>query len=173
MASTGPGITDIKVLFARSGNRCAFPKCDAAIVDAETLLGEVAHIKGAKPGSPRYDPAQSPEERHGYDNLILLCPNHHTVVDSDEEAYTVDRLQRMKGAHEASSHPLSDTDATRAAPLFIDNSIVSVGQSGGVTAGTVVLPRQTLLFRRDACKRSKGYGKFCRRQEHSLPTLYF
>jgi len=140
MANTGPGITDIKVLFARSGNRCAFPKCSAAIVDGETLLGEVAHIKGAKPGSPRFDPNQSPDERHAYPNLILLCANHHTVVDSDEEAYTVERLQRMKAAHEAGSQPISETDATRAAPLFIDNSIMSVGQSGGVTAGTVVLP---------------------------------
>jgi hypothetical protein len=141
MASTAPGITDIKVLFARSGNRCAFPKCKAPIVDAETLLGEVAHIKGAKLGSPRYDPAQSPEERHAYPNLILLCPNHHTVVDNDEEAYTVDRLQRMKVVHEVMNQPLSETEAAHAAPLFIDNSVMSVGQSGGVTAGTVVLPQ--------------------------------
>ena len=83
MATSGPGITDIKALFARSGNRCAFPKCSAAIVDDKTLLGEVAHIKGARLGAPRYDATQAPEERHGYANLILLCPNHHTVIDSD------------------------------------------------------------------------------------------
>jgi hypothetical protein len=109
-------------------------------VDGETLLGEVAHIHGANPGSPRHDPNQSPLERNAYANLILLCPNHHRVIDSDEEAYTVDRLRRMKADHEATSQPISENDAARAAPLFIDTSIVSVGQSGGVTAGTVVLP---------------------------------
>jgi hypothetical protein len=140
MATTGPGISDIKILFARSGNRCAFPKCKAAIVDGDTVLGEAAHIKGARPGSARYDPNQSAEERHACINLILLCRNRHTVIDSDEEAYTVDRLQRMKAAHEASCETISDTDANRVAPLFIGSAVTSVGQQGGVTAGTVILP---------------------------------
>ena len=46
----------------------------------------------------------------------------------------------MKATHEAGAQPLSDTDASKAAPLFIDSSVTSVGQSGGVTAQTVVLP---------------------------------
>lgn len=49
MAASGPGITDIKLLFARSGNRCAFPKCRAPMAVNESLTGEVCHIKGARP----------------------------------------------------------------------------------------------------------------------------
>jgi hypothetical protein len=46
VAVSRPGITDIKLLFARSGNRCAFPKCRAPMAINNTLTGEVCHIKG-------------------------------------------------------------------------------------------------------------------------------
>lgn len=59
MAAGSPGIRDIKLLFARSGNQCAFPKCRAPMAFDETLTGEVCHIKGARPGSARYDPNQT------------------------------------------------------------------------------------------------------------------
>jgi hypothetical protein len=39
--ASGPSITDIKMLFARSGDRCAFPKCTARMALDETLTGEV------------------------------------------------------------------------------------------------------------------------------------
>ena len=72
-----------------------------------------------------------PAERHAFENLILLCGNHHTVVDDDEEAYTVERLLAMKAAHEQSSPGMMDTDAERGA------AVISVGQSGGITAQRV------------------------------------
>ena len=53
---TGPTLPTIKRLFAHSGNRCAFPKCTATLIDAETVVGKVCHIKGARSGSGRYDP---------------------------------------------------------------------------------------------------------------------
>jgi hypothetical protein len=59
------------------------------IVQGDTLVGEICHIKAANPGGPRCDANQTAAERHGYDNLILLCGTHHTVIDDDEEAYTV------------------------------------------------------------------------------------
>lgn len=63
-------------------------------------MGEEAHIKGEKPSAPRYDPAQSPVERESYANRILLCPTHHTEIDSDPATWTVARLQQMKTDHE-------------------------------------------------------------------------
>ena len=35
-----------QLLYAKSGNRCAFPGCPLPISDGETLFGEAAHIKG-------------------------------------------------------------------------------------------------------------------------------
>jgi hypothetical protein len=96
---TRPTDATIKRLFARSGNRCAFPKCPVEI--------EMCHIKAARPGGPRYDPLQSAAERHGYDNLILLCGTHHSVIDDDEEVYTVERLIKMKNPSRAECNPAS------------------------------------------------------------------
>jgi hypothetical protein len=100
---TGPTARIVKRLFATCGNQCAFPMCHIPMVDPRegTVIGEICHIKGRKPDAKRYDLTQSPEERHGFDNLMLLCGNHHTVIDSDEVAYTVERLHQMKRDHEA------------------------------------------------------------------------
>jgi hypothetical protein len=136
VSASGPGITDIKLLFARSGNRCAFPKCRAPMAVNKTLTGEVCHIKGARPGSARYDPNQTDVERHDYANLILMCPTHHTVIDDDEDAYPVERLCKIKAVHETESAPIPDTDAAAVAELFIQ-SVTNVGQSGGLSAYTV------------------------------------
>ena len=70
---TRPTDATIKRLFARSGNRCAFPKCPVEIVQGDTLVGEMCHIRAARPGGPRYDPNQTAAERHGYDNLTSCC----------------------------------------------------------------------------------------------------
>ncbi len=135
MGASAPGISDIKMLFARSGNRCAFPKCRAPMAVNETLTCEVCHIKGARPGSARYNPAQTDVERHAYANLVLMCPTHHTVID-DDEAYTVERLCKIKATHEAQSASIPDAEAATVAQVFAQ-SVANIGQSGGLSAHTV------------------------------------
>jgi hypothetical protein len=92
----------IKKLYAVSSNLCAFPGCRTRLVgkDGKTLVGEVCHIRGDKPDAPRYDASQTDDERQSFENLIVLCPTHHTLVDSDEARYTVAVLQDMKKHHE-------------------------------------------------------------------------
>jgi hypothetical protein len=136
-APTRPTDATVKRLFARSGNRCAFPKCTVEIVQGDTLVGEICHIKAARPDGPRYDPNQTSAERHGYENLILLCGTHHTVIDADDEAYTVERLIKMKNDHEQRVTPIPDDRAASATQLLIDQSIRAINQSGGITAHTV------------------------------------
>jgi hypothetical protein len=136
VAASGPGITDIKLLFARSGNRCAFPKCRAPMAFNNTLTGEVCHIKGARSGSARYDPGQTDVERHACANLLLMCPTHHTVIDDDEESFTVERLWKIKDTHEAQSAQIPDADAAAVAEEFVQ-SVTNIGQSGGLSAHTV------------------------------------
>jgi hypothetical protein len=100
---SGPSTKTIKRLFAVSGNRCAFPGCTLPLVDtiSGTVLGEICHIQAQSAGGPRYDPNQSDEARHGFDNLLLLCPAHHKTVDENPDTHTVEALQEMKRAHEA------------------------------------------------------------------------
>ena len=103
MSRQSPTSSTIRKLFAHSGNRCGFPDCQHAVVDTatDTLIGEVAHICAAEPGGPRFDPAQSDEERRAYDNLILLCHAHHRIVDAKPDRYPADTLRGYKADHEA------------------------------------------------------------------------
>ncbi len=96
-----PSVKTIKRLYAECGNRCAFPKCSTLMASLEsgTIVGEICHIKGKSMDGPRYDASQTEEERHGYDNLLLLCGAHHKIVDDDPIAYTVERLRNMKHEH--------------------------------------------------------------------------
>jgi len=66
-----------------------------------TVLGEICHIKARSPDGPRYDPAQTDEERHSSENLLLLCPSHHKIVDDNPEEYITERLLEIKSQHEA------------------------------------------------------------------------
>ena len=88
-----------------SKNRCAFPECHEPLLDykTRTITGERCHIKGEKPKSARYDPKQSPKERDGFENLIMMCEKHHKIIDADLDTYIVEVLMEMKRKHEESS----------------------------------------------------------------------
>jgi hypothetical protein len=75
-------------------------------------------------------------ERHAYANLVLMCPTHHTVIDDDEEAYTVERLCKIKTDHEARSTPIPDAEVAAVAE-GLTQSVTNIGQSGGFSAHTV------------------------------------
>ena len=102
---TTPRMSTIKRLFAVSGNQCAFPGCPQSLVDTNTgkVTGKICHIKARSPRWPRYDPSQTNEERHAFENLLLMCQRHHDIIDFDVETYTVEKLQEIKQQHEAQS----------------------------------------------------------------------
>lgn len=93
------------IVYGRCGNRCAFPGCNQIIIDKEKSknyykVGNLAHIKGNKLGSKRYDSTQTDEERNSSDNLILLCATHHKIIDDQDDIYTVEKLEEIKIKHE-------------------------------------------------------------------------
>lgn len=95
---------DIKLLWGRSGNRCAICKTeltqDKESVTAAYTLGEQAHIVGEKENAARGNSPLSEKERNSYHNLILLCPNHHTAIDENETDWPVEKLHQVKSEHE-------------------------------------------------------------------------
>ncbi|EOC1534621.1 HNH endonuclease [Cronobacter turicensis] len=98
----------IKLLWSNAAGICSFRGCNEKLSVEEAAgvapytLGEMAHIKGNKPGSNRYDIDQSSAERDSYENLILLCPTHHTLIDKLEnvDRFNVELLHEMKQEHE-------------------------------------------------------------------------
>lgn len=98
--------TELKRLFARSGNRCAFSDCRRVLVvegppgEQPVILGDVAHIVAASPAGPRGDPFMAPPNRNRYENLIVLCSTHHQLIDDQVATYTPERLRAVKADHE-------------------------------------------------------------------------
>lgn len=98
--------TEIKLLWSLSAGRCAFPGCrqecvaSATAADPAKPLGEQAHIVAHSNAGPRGDPSYPESKRATYDNLILLCPTHHTQVDKQPNSFTVADLRTWKSTHE-------------------------------------------------------------------------
>lgn len=66
-----------------------------------TVVGEQAHIRSRKPNGPRHDPIYDKAKLDRHENLILLCPTHHTKIDDNNgAAYDVETLVEMREAHE-------------------------------------------------------------------------
>lgn len=92
----------VKSMLAHSGNCCAFPGCKEKIVDDNhKIVGELAHIEGAKKGSARYNEIQTDNERNGYDNLIYLCRKHHREIDNNPSKYSTLKIKSFKYSHES------------------------------------------------------------------------
>ncbi len=105
-----PTDTVKKQILAVSGNQCAFVNCTRRIVarDEAVLAGEIAHIKARGAGGPRFDPDQTEEENRSSSNLIALCSEHHTIIDNNEDTYTVENLTNMKSVHEDTIENIAD-----------------------------------------------------------------
>ncbi len=94
-----------KILWGRSGNRCAFPGCNEELHqtvgdNGSTLIGMECHIEAQSANGPRFNKDLAGKEIDDFENLILLCPNHHKIIDDNPEEYTVKRLKEMKQDHE-------------------------------------------------------------------------
>ncbi|MGW5364439.1 Shedu anti-phage system protein SduA domain-containing protein [Actinopolymorpha pittospori] len=92
--------TTAKRLFAEFAGLCAIPNCtfSTRLGDGTPIL-QVAHINSITTGGPRFDPDETPEDLNGYDNLILVCPAHHELIDKEPERYTTGRLRFIRQAH--------------------------------------------------------------------------
>jgi len=98
---------DLKLLWGRAQARCAYPGCRQLLIkpatqhDREAIIGKIAHIISISPTGPRHDPTKTADFLNSYDNLLLLCGNHHDEVDAQAATFAVETLRRWKSEHEA------------------------------------------------------------------------
>lgn len=99
-------VRDLELLWGLAAARCSFPECRLLLVEPATghdptqPVGEIAHIAAHSDKGPRSDITLKAADRDRYENLILLCPTHHTVVDKQASSYTISDLRQWKQAHE-------------------------------------------------------------------------
>src|SRR5690606_26730775 len=95
-------------------------------------IAEIAHVFSAADAGPRADVALSAEKRGAYDNLILLFPTYHTVVDNAPAAYPGALILEWKHRHIQKPRPVFgarsfvDRKVARAelAPMFEENRTI-------------------------------------------------
>ncbi len=96
--------TKLKIA-AYCNNTCAFPSCGKKVlsgrIKAEDLengfsKGEFAHIVGVSPQGPRRSQDVSLESINDVSNGILLCAEHHALIDANPNDYPIETLRKWK-----------------------------------------------------------------------------
>jgi hypothetical protein len=125
-------------LWVRSGGRCAI--CNKYLLDLEydVSIGEMAHIVGWSKAkkSPRGDSDLALEDRNVVDNLVLLCADHHKIVDTKSllEEFTIERLIKHKTDHELRIHHLTS--------LQVDSESIVIRMLGGIRGASVEVSKE-------------------------------
>lgn len=105
-----PDPTEATILhvYTASAGRCSFFGCQDYVMQERltgkrAILGNVAHIVAASRDGARGDHPLPMSERSKFENLMLMCREHHDFIDKKESAleYSVERLMKQKKKHEA------------------------------------------------------------------------
>lgn len=129
----------------RVGYRCSNPNCRKLTVgpsdtaDKSISIGVAAHITAASSGGKRYDPDLTQDQRKHINNGIWLCASCGTLVDTDEERFPVQILKKWRELSEqAARYDVENMPIEDIGKIVQQISIVSVNQSGGQTAQTII-----------------------------------
>lgn len=96
----------VDLLAKRSAYKCSNPDCRKATVGPNEdigkaiVLGEAAHIYGARPGAKRYVESMTDLARSEITNALWLCRNCHKLIDSDDERFSAELLFLWRSEHE-------------------------------------------------------------------------
>lgn len=94
-------------LWASSSGYCCNPSCHKELIPifengTITSIDELAHIIAQKKKGARGKDELPLSQRDEFENLIVLCPSCHTMVDKNPQTFTVDVLKKWKKDHENS-----------------------------------------------------------------------
>lgn len=88
-----------KELWGKAAGRCSICKRKLTLDDdSHTNISNECHIVSKKKNGPRH--IEGLNDYDSYDNLILLCRNHHVEVDTNVNKYTIEELNKIKRQHE-------------------------------------------------------------------------
>lgn len=94
-----------RLLWSRSGGYCQNPACNrdffVIFQNGEVMsLEELAHVIGQSTRGPRGISDLGARERDEYENIILLCPTCHSLIDKSPDQFSVEILHDWKRHHE-------------------------------------------------------------------------
>ena len=92
-------------LWASCGGYCQRPSCRTSLfvevgARSRVAIGEMAHIIGASGVGPRAPlDEMADDEKGNFENLIMLCPTCHTIIDKEEASFPDDLVKKWKRDH--------------------------------------------------------------------------
>lgn len=104
------------MIWGSAGRTCSHPKCGKVLISEteggnRSLIGEIAHIISPKPDGPRHSDRIPADQLDAFNNLILLCQEHHKIIDDHPSEFSIELMRKWKAEHEFSvAQRLSDTD---------------------------------------------------------------
>lgn len=93
-------------LWTKAAGRCQYRGCNKPLWRDEVKLARMnrsylAHIVADEPGGPRGDAILSGELKDKFSNIMLMCDDHHRLIDKEDVAgHPVELLQSYKQQHE-------------------------------------------------------------------------
>jgi hypothetical protein len=93
-----------KLLYFSSGGFCQNPRCNKELYKffesgKITNIEELAHIIGQSKKGPRGNNELDLLMRDEFDNIILLCPTCHTLIDKNPDEFPIEMLLKWKKDH--------------------------------------------------------------------------
>ena len=62
-------------------------------------IGQFAHIHSETKNGPRYDKKISDSFLASKENFLLLCTNHHNIIDNNPKLYPAKKLKKIREIH--------------------------------------------------------------------------
>lgn len=124
----------IRRLDILSGNECAHPDCTKKLIaeDGISIISKICHIAAASKDGPRFDESMNDDDRRSFENLILLCDEHHVIIDNkqNESIYTPELLKKWKSDHETKIRELTASkNLLSRHPLALNKVINLIGRN--------------------------------------------
>ena len=121
------------LLWAKSAGRCEFDGCNKplwrdGLTQIEMNFADVAHIIGDSADGPRGDVVLSVEYCNDVSNLMLMCLDHHRMIDQITSMYSDEILRHMKNAHEERMERLTAIKPDRTSHVLIYQGMIGEQQ---------------------------------------------
>lgn len=121
------------LLWAKSAGRCEFDGCNKPLwrdnlTQIEMNFADVAHIIGDSPDGPRGDVVLSVEYCNDVANLMLMCLDHHRMIDRITKVYNDDVLRQMKIIHEDRMERLTAIKTDKTSHVLIYRGMIGEHQ---------------------------------------------
>jgi len=92
------------ILWGQAGGRCEFPGCNKLLLEHSVTskvvnFADVAHVVGFREHGPR-GKGKRPAAIHALENLMLMSPDCHKLIDDNPDDFTREMLTDFKREHE-------------------------------------------------------------------------